>query len=103
MAVDGLHHPGREVHVDTLGLDSRPSRLLQIELIRDLLARIELPIEFRRFSQVSTVRLWRRYDVIKSFRLRRRVDPGEDAARAAAKRLDYVVASPEANGGHLRK
>ena len=84
MPVNRLHHPGREIHVDALGLDSRPTRSLQVELIRDLLARIELPIKFRRFSQVSTVRIWRRYDVIKFFRLRRRVDPEEDAVRAAA-------------------
>jgi len=51
VAVEGLHHPGREIHVDTLGIDSRPMRLLQVELIRDLLARIELQVKLRRFSQ----------------------------------------------------
>src|SRR5256885_12716239 len=45
-------HPGREIHVDTLGLDSRPTRLLQVELIRDLLARIELLVKLRRFHTV---------------------------------------------------
>jgi len=56
-AVERLHHPGREIHVDPLGNGADTARLAQVEVLRHLFAAVELLVKFFRFHRAQSPRL----------------------------------------------
>ena len=45
LTVEGIHHPGGEIHVDPLRFGTNAPRLFEIEVFRDLLASIKFSIK----------------------------------------------------------
>src|SRR5690606_20636181 len=48
LPVNGSHHPRWKINIDAFGLQTGASRFAEIELIRDALASVELPLKCRR-------------------------------------------------------